>query len=50
MYLLLSGGLPYAVFSASDAAIREQDSPGTAHAAAGLVRMELAADDTTAAA
>ncbi|MFE9770024.1 hypothetical protein ACFYPC_36790 [Streptomyces sp. NPDC005808] len=50
VYVLMSGGAPYAAFSAPDDAIREQDRQGIPRTADSLIRMELATDDATAAA
>jgi hypothetical protein len=50
VYVLRSGGMPYAAFSAPDDAIREQDRLGIPRTADSLIRMEIAADHATAAA
>jgi hypothetical protein len=50
VYVLTRDGVPYAAFSSSDDAIREQDRQGIPRTADSLVRMELATDDATAAA
>jgi hypothetical protein len=44
VYVLMTGGLPCAVFSAPDDAIREQDRLGIPRTADSLVRMELEAN------
>ncbi|MET9077896.1 hypothetical protein ABZX95_38435 [Streptomyces sp. NPDC004232] len=49
VYVLISGGLPYAAFSSPDDALREQDRRGIPSTADSLVRMELAAGSAPAA-
>jgi hypothetical protein len=50
VYVVIKDGLPHAVFSSPDDAIREQDRQGIPRTADSLIRMELTTDDATAAA